>query len=400
MADVVIKIEGDASGAQAAVAQTIQSFQGLPGVLQGGVVTGFGNLQAASAGAGEAMQSSGQAAAEAAKGFEINQSEASSLARTLMMLGVIPPQLTRSFSYLLTNALNPTTLGFTAAILAVQGIALAFQAASAATEKERQEMSHLAEVYAEASKNLEKLLRLRGEYTEQGLATAVIEQLKFGGAGESGAAMPPEEALQLQEELDKRKVTSEAARLQAAQAYTIRESPDVPARAQKSPGDYLSWFLAQPEEEKTRLAADSSKKIDEVFALQALKRAAEARAEGAAREALAQRFALLQGAPIEDTRLQVRLLTRTATRWEMDTNLFSDPEGAWQKGYKSLRKIQESGRSSLEVDTGPRQGAGILERARDAGKVEIHYVGLHVHHHERDDAPSPATSGRTRGPQE
>jgi len=175
--DITLRIGGDAEGAKRAAAEAKGAVEGLG--------------QAAGQAAGP-VGAAGAAGEEAGKGFDFGRREAARLAQTLLYTTGIGGQFAGSLTYLLQAALNPATLGFAAAIIAVQGLTYAFRAAAAETETEKRRMEELVRTYAEAAGQLEELQRLRGDLT--GAGTAVAREQQFVAMR---AAIPEAEATEL-----------------------------------------------------------------------------------------------------------------------------------------------------------------------------------------------------------
>ena len=197
--DVTLRLGGDAEGAKRATDEASRGLQGL-GAAAGGAAP-------ATDAAARGLDAAGEAAEAGGKAFHFGGAEAERLAMSMQMAGLVAPQLQSSLSYLLQAALNPATLGFGAAVLAVQGLMMAFRASAAETEAEKQRMQGLVQTYADATKGLEDYLRARGAMTAGGERAAREAQLRIAaGAGvEEAEALAAMEALpgaNLQEQID------------------------------------------------------------------------------------------------------------------------------------------------------------------------------------------------------
>jgi len=187
------------------------------------------------AGAEQAVGAAAQAGAAGAKdlgeGAKFSRSEIAMLSMSLGDLGIQVPGLNLVLRSLLYGAINPVTLGITAAMLAVYGITSAIQAAGAKEQEERQRLERLAESYARVGEAIESVIRKRRQMTYAGAVAAEKEVFAVAAAG----GLREEQAAGLLEAAAGTTVNAE----EAAAAWN---APGIPDKAKKDWPTFVRWF--------------------------------------------------------------------------------------------------------------------------------------------------------------
>jgi len=361
--DITLRIGGDAEGAKRAAAEAKGAVEGLG--------------QAAGQTAGP-VGAAGAAGEEAGKGFDFGRREAARLAQTLLYTTGIGGQFAGSLTYLVQAALNPATLGFAAAVIAVQGIAAAFRAAAAETEAEKRRMEELVRTYAEAAQNLEAAARARDKLTEAGAKEVREAQFAAGGAG-----MPLERAAEFVEALEEVEpgLPLEEVR-RKAKAFVGR-----PSRHRKMTAEQFARRFrgGRKAEEEAAWAAEGTRRAVEYPALRTW--AAEA---GGAREAEA---AIPERQKVAaDLAKYLRIKPEEAE--QILATYYAEPSAAGFLPHQRRRYEEEA----VEKVSRFAKTVGWEREAGGGYRIE-HYHGMEVHQHfAGHDGRNILADGRPRGP--
>jgi hypothetical protein len=265
--EVTLTIGGDSGGARAAIQETILAVQQLGQAAPGGAgtITGpYGSFDLGGAGpaAGAGLATAGVAARKAGDDFSFGRAEAGRFTQTLLQLGVLPPQLQRSFAYLLTAGLNPAFAGFAAGIIIVQGVIAALQRLEEQQARAAQGALKAADAYDKAGAALHGYIRSRERLTAPAEAYARHEELMLQAAG-----VPPEEAVKLMEATAAgRGALSDRERLELAEEW-VGAGPEVPPKVRDDWKRFAAWSRRRPAAEREARRAAGRQAVAEVPSL-------------------------------------------------------------------------------------------------------------------------------------
>jgi hypothetical protein len=214
------------------------------------------------AGAEQAVGAAAQKGAAGAKnlgeGVKLGRQEITMLAMSLGDLGIQIPGLSLVLRTLLFGAINPVTLGITAAMLAAYGLASAVQASAAKEKEEKDRLERLAETYGKVAEAIETLLRKRRQLTFAGAVAAEKETFAVAAAG----GLRDEQAVAL---LDAAAGTA----VNAQEAAAAWNAPGIPDRAKKDFKTFVQWFGRQGPEGQKALAEAGAQAVRSVPSISA-----------------------------------------------------------------------------------------------------------------------------------